>query len=222
VIELIDPAGPRRQSSLRGRARVLRALAAVLLSAAGLVLVVGVVLVAAGGGVGVLVLLAGAACPALAALVAYAAARVAAREAAERLWLSGTTLVVADERGGRTDLDLSRLPVRLELRFLMSRTSPRPVWAFLRVAASVEPGGAATGGGFTVGGDRLVELCHPVTRALRPPAELEMLAEAVGSNPAATSQEAAGRLRTLAAWGSLDPLHGATVEGIPVTPPPLR
>src|SRR5690606_17854086 len=74
-------------------------------------------------------------CPAVAALVAYAAARVARREATEQVWLAGTSLVVTDEVPGRREYDLTTVPVEFRLRSLLARAGQRPVWAELHVGA---------------------------------------------------------------------------------------
>ncbi|HWH01959.1 MAG TPA: hypothetical protein VNV66_22185 [Pilimelia sp.] len=207
MIELSDLEGARRRAGRRVRAGVLRVVAVALVVGAAVAVVAGALsLRGAGAGAGGWWGLAGlVACALPLALVCYAAARVDAREAGERLFLDGPVLVVANA-DGRHGYDLSRVPVQLGLRVFMSRTPTRPVWAYLRV-----------GGGQ---GPYTVELCHPATGALRPAADLVALAHAVAGNPDPEAQRAAGRLRTLAAWGSLAPLDGARVEDIPVTPPP--
>lgn len=145
-------------------------------------------------------------CPAIAALVSYAAARVARREATEQVWLTGTSLVVTDEVAGRREYDLTATPVEFRLRSLLSKVGERPVWAELHVGTDPV--------------DRWVlVLTDRDTRQARPASELVALAAVLDRSTEPDARLAAGRLRTLAAWGGLAPLRGTNTEDLPVTPP---
>lgn len=211
-MQLTRLASPTPGSGQRHRATVLRAVAVVLLVVAVVAAVVwvGVAVTDAGapGLAGWLVgLPASVLCPAVAALVAYAAARVARREATEQVWLAGTSLVVTDEVAGRREYDLTTVPVEFRLRSLLARAGQRPVWAELHVGADPV--------------DRWVLVLTELdTRQARPAAELLALAAALDRSTHPGARLAAGRLRTLASWGGLAPLGGTDTEDVPVTPPP--
>lgn len=201
----------RGQAGQRRRATVSRAIAVgLLVLAVAAALVWGVVAVAAPGAPGragwLVGLPASVLCPALAALVGFAATRVARREASEQVWLTGNVLVVTDEVGGRREYDLARIPVEFRLRSLLSKVGDRPVWAELHVGTDPV--------------DRWVlVLTDRDTRQARPAAELVALAAALDRSGYPGARLAAGRLRTLAAWGGLAPLRGTDTDDVPVTPP---
>ncbi|MFC7544884.1 hypothetical protein [Plantactinospora sp. GCM10030261] len=148
----------------------------------------------------------------VAALLAFAAARVTRREAAERLSLVGDVLRVTERGGTTAEYDLGRVPVSLRLRSLMSVTDPRPVWAELVVGAD-----ELAAGRFRPA--RVLPLSDMTTRRLRPADELSALADAVGRSSRPEARVAAARIRTMIKWGSLVPLRGTSVDDIPPASP---
>lgn len=209
-IALTRLAAQPERTRQRRRAVLLRGIAVGLLVLAAAAAVVWTVVAATGAGApglaGWLVgLPASVLCPALAALGVYAAARVDQRGATEDVRLAGTILVVTDAVAGRREYDLATIAVELRLRSLLTKVGDRPVWAELHIGADPV-------------NRWVLALTDRHTRQARPAGELVALAAALDRSREPGARLAAGRLRTLARWGGLAPLHGTDTDDIPVTP----
>jgi hypothetical protein len=204
-----DGRGDRRRAASRRWAIALRWLAlSMLVTGVAVVAVFVAVLTGDGslGGVRGLLTYAGAACcPWTLAVVTFAASRLARRAASEEFRLAGTTLVATDALAGRREYDLLSVPVSLVVRRSIGWRRKRRIWAELRIADDPAE-------------RRVIVLSDRETRRVHAPDEVSLLAAVLARSPRPESRIIAGRLRTLARWGSLAPLRAAEADEIPIAP----